>query len=286
MKKVVILLLLLAATSANAGIVVNILDYQDAEIYNAFGNTTPEALYAIGNGMAAGNSRRGTYRSLIGFDFANYIPQGAKINSVSLSLYQCQTAGSGGVEGAGDSTPRTIGLFRVLTPWVGNPVDGNIAATGQAMGFDNRYEGATWFYGKYASVPWMKSGGDFATTASAYAADMDNWNQWRTWSSSQMVADVQGWVDGTKPNYGWILINNDEGSTVFKDFRLFYRGINDIDLNTGKTVSTDTHYYDTVSAYAPYLTVDYTPTPLPPAFYMFGSGLIGLFGVRSKYFRT
>lgn len=288
MKKLVLsaLLLLCSATVANANI-INILDSQDAEIFNLFGNTAIIDSFSIGAGMAAGNSNKGTYRSLIEFDIAAYIPKGATINSVTLTLYQGQTAGSGGVNGAGDPTPRTIGLYRVTTAWGGDPVDGNNPFFGQATAsgyFPAGNGAATWAYGKYTNVVWQNSGGDFVSTASAYAVGLDQWNQWRTWSSPQLAADVQGWLDGTVANYGWLLKNNDEDPSARRDFRMFNRGINNVDFNTGMTVAGNSAYYNTFSAYAPYLTVDYTPVPVPPAFLLFGSGLAG-FGILSRRFR-
>ena len=35
-----------------------------------------------------------------------------------------------------------------------------------------------------------------------------------------MVADVQGWLDGAVPNFGWLLKNDSEGSPT--TFRAFY----------------------------------------------------------------
>jgi hypothetical protein len=282
------LLLLCSATAGNAGTIINILNSQDAEIFNLFGNTEINNSFSIGAGMAAGNSNKGTYRSLIEFDIAAYVPQGSTINSVTLSLYQGQTAGSGGVNGAGDATPRTIGLFRTTTAWGGDPVDGNNGFFGQATasGYFPAGDGAaTWNYGQYTSGAWQNNGGDFVSTASAYAVGLDQWDQWRTWSSPQMAADVQGWLDGSIANYGWLLKNDDEDSSIRRDFRMFNRGMNNIDFNTGETLSSNSAYYTAFSAYAPFLTVDYTPAPVPvpPAAILFGSGLAGLGFLRRRF---
>ena len=69
-------------------------------------------------------------------------------------------------------------------------------------------------------------------------------------STAQMVADVQGWLDGTLSNFGWLLKNDSEGSPT--TFRAFYTREGAIEQN--------------VPQFAPELTVDYiaaVPVPQP-----------------------
>ena len=40
------------------------------------------------------------------------------------------------------------------------------------------------------------------------------------WDTSQLINDVQGWVNGSSTNNGWMLINADESGS--QTFRAFY----------------------------------------------------------------
>src|SRR5215471_16483473 len=63
-------------------------------------------------------------------------------------------------------------------------------------------------------------GGDFVTTESADTLVGQSVNAAYSWGSTpQMIADVQGWLDGMLPNDGWLLTNDSEtGQTTFRAF--------------------------------------------------------------------
>jgi hypothetical protein len=78
-----------------------------------------------------------------------------------------------------------------------------------------------------------------------------------------MVADVQGWLDGSLPNFGWLLKNDSEGSPT--TFRAFY--------------TAEGAAEQEVPDFAPLLTVDFVeraPVPEPSTWVMMLLGFAGL----------
>ena len=78
-----------------------------------------------------------------------------------------------------------------------------------------------------------------------------------------MVADVQGWLDGALPNFGWLLKNDSEGSPT--TFRAFYTSEGAIEQE--------------VPEFAPVLTVNFVEgraVPEPSSWAMLLLGFAGL----------
>jgi PEP-CTERM motif len=184
----------------------------------------------------AGNPKRG----LIEFNIAGSLPSDATITSASLSLVLGQVAGSGGVN-PGDPTPRTIRLFDVTTNWAGgtngvttpNPPGSFPSFSGTGQGFPPNVGDATWNFSKVtalgppvAGTPWLTpgGGGDFSSTESADTLVSNVLGTYTWGSTAQMVSDVQGWLDGTLPNFGWLLKNDSEA--VPTSFRAFDTTLN------------------------------------------------------------
>ncbi len=148
-------------------------------------------------------------RGLIAFDLGS-IPAGSQINSVTLNLYMSRTR----------SQNETVALHRVTSDWG----EGTSHASGEEGAGDSATDGdATWLYTFYDSndppnsPAWSTPGADFEPTPSATAA-VGNQNGFYSWSSGGMVLDVQDWLDGTLPNYGWIVIGNEVDTRVVKRF--------------------------------------------------------------------
>jgi hypothetical protein len=196
---------------------------QDATL---FGASPTNNNSSSGPGMFVGSDgMNNPKRGLIEFDIPAFVPAGATITSASLSLVLGMVAGGGG--GMADQTPRTIRLFDVTTNWSGgtNGTTGfpgpGFGTTGQ--GFAPNPGDVTWNFAKFNTVPWNTpgGGGDFVTTESADTVVSQTLGGTYTWgSTAQMVTDVQGWLDGTSPNFGWLLKNDSEGSST--TFRAFY----------------------------------------------------------------
>ena len=161
-----------------------------------FGTNTSDG---VGPYMYIGQTNsNGARRALIAFDITSAIPQGATIDSATLSFNVSRGNGS-----------QSITLHRLLQDWgegtsnSGDPGGGGVPAGGGD---------ATWLYHHFFSVdnaqPWTTPGGDFATTVSASgtAAAMN----FILGSTPEMVADVQQWRNSPSTNFGWILVGQED----------------------------------------------------------------------------
>ena len=158
-------------------------------------NGAGEYLYA---GRTGGRSSGKKQRAVIAFDLAGGIPAGSTITSAKLTLRMSRS----------NTGSQTFKLHKLLADWgegdsnAGNPdgVDNSAAsATGDA----------TWIHTFFDTGMWAKPGGDF--TESLSASTSLGRNGPHSWSSDEMVADVQAWVNDPATNFGWILVGN-EGS--------------------------------------------------------------------------
>lgn len=172
-------------------------------------NTIFEDQSATSNGQGAlfvGTSGQGiSRRTLMYFDVAGNIPDRATINSVSLSL----TVG----RASGDSDDQTQSIHRLNADWgEGVSRSGDGAGGGGGAGAEAAMNDATWTIGLFPddTTAWMTPGGDFESVPSA-SASVPMAKGEVTWSSDEMVADVQAWLDDPVSNYGWILIGDEEG---------------------------------------------------------------------------
>lgn len=139
----------------------------------------------------AGNVRRG----LIAFDIAGNIPAGSSISEVRLALSISFSHLIG----------PTVELRRGLSDWG----EGTSMATGaEGAGAPATSGDATWLHTFWDSGLWKTPGGDFADDPSA-AIDVAQFGRF-TWSSVQMAADVQGWLDAPESNFGWVVLVADE----------------------------------------------------------------------------
>lgn len=148
-------------------------------------------------------------RALIAFD-VTAIPSTAQIRSVTLQLSVTHEP----VEGPVAST---FSLHRVLHSWsegsktaeVGQPGKGQAATTGET----------TWLHRHFPDQPWSQPGGapgqDFSPWESAFHQIYGiNESPYLFETTPELVADVQGWVNETLSNFGWLLISQDEGSIM------------------------------------------------------------------------
>jgi hypothetical protein len=178
-----------------------------------------------GNGLFAGtNGTNSPRRALIDFDISGNIPLGATINSVSLTLYLGQIAGSGG-GGPGGTLTSTIDLHKLTADWgEGNSqqqIPPSDSFAGQGQGAPANPNDATWNARFYPGKLWMNPGGDFVPAISATATTGTLLNAPTVWGSTEaMVSDAQSWLDNPSSNFGWILVNEDETDT--RTFRAYY----------------------------------------------------------------
>jgi hypothetical protein len=162
-------------------------------------------------------------RGLIEFDIVAAVPPGATVNSVTLRLRMSRTIAG----------PQPVSLHRVLAEWG----EGAANAPGEeGAGIQAEPGDATWLHTYYPDQYWATPGGDFAPEPSATTM-VDQIGVY-TWSSPQMVADVQAWLNQPDSNHGWML-----------------RG-NEIDIKTAKRFDTK----ETVIVNnRPALIIDFTP---------------------------
>ena len=148
-----------------------------------------------GTGFIAGKNNGNAFtlrRGLVEFDLASAgIPAGATITNVELTLNMSQTT-----SGAAD-----IALHRVTSDW------GEGASSGGGSGAQAQTNDATWLHAFYAGARWDTAGGDFNATASAITS-VDGIGSY-SWSSAQLIADVQSWLADPSSNFGWILIGDE-----------------------------------------------------------------------------
>src|SRR5262245_61168401 len=245
--------------------IISIEALADATIYAGQVNNSAGA----NPGLYVGTNGQGfTHRGLIAFDIAGNVPAGSTITDVQLTLTLAQVAGSSGVPGQGDQTPRTISLYSLTNSW-GEGITGanHTGLSGTGEGFPANPGDATWNARLYPSVLWEAPGGGHATTASAALTVGSTFFSKYTWTTATLVSDVQGWLQNPAGNFGWELINSDE--TSLKTYRAFF----------SREFSEPTVH--------PQLQITYlTPVPVPAALWLFGSGVIGLLKIARRKYQT
>src|SRR2546423_6316005 len=148
---------------------------------------------------AMGEIRRG----VLAFDIAGTIPPGSTITAVSLSMNMSMTP-TGAV---------TVELHKLLADWDEGT---SHAPMGEGDGAPATPNDATWRHRFFDTIFWTMQGGDFSATVSA-SQSVGGVGQY-TWSSAQMVADVQLWLDSPTSNFGWLVLGDETASATAKRF--------------------------------------------------------------------
>jgi len=139
--------------------------------------------------MGLGSARRG----LLAFDVAGSVPAGATITSASLTLHLSLTN-----TGAHD-----VSLHELTKDWgEGTSVSGGGAGDASTPG------DATWIHTFFDTEFWDLPGGDFDEIPLA-TTNVDE-PGFYTWTSPDLIADVQAWLGDPATNFGWIVVG-DEG---------------------------------------------------------------------------
>jgi spore coat protein A len=195
------LALTLLGSGAASADVVNLGASHDNTLYSESGTESNGA----GEHLFAGATKDGALRrGLLAFDVAAAIPAGSTIQSVTLTLYMSRTR----------TQNQTVALHAVVASWG----EGTSNAGGEeGAGAPATPGDATWTYRFYPTTSWTTAGGQFDPLPSGSAV-VGNQTTYYSWSSADMVADVQGWLDAPASNFGWILRGNESTTRVAKRF--------------------------------------------------------------------
>ena len=214
----------LGGSLASAG-TVNINPSKDNTLYE-YDPDIGDLSNALGLHFFAGKTALNVLRrGVLAFDIAGNIPPGSTITAVSLSANVSRTP---------TNTAYVMELHKLLADWGEGT---SHAPMGEGDGAPATANDATWRHSFFDTVFWTTQGGDFSATVSASQSVGSTGHY--MWSSAQMVADVQSWLDNPGSNFGWLVLGDETAIATAKRF--------------------DTRE----SASPPVLTIDYTPASRP-----------------------
>ncbi len=232
--------------TAAYGAVATIGASKDNSIYqSAPNNSAGGAAGIFSGGNGAGSPRRG----LLAFDIAANVPAGATIHGAQLILH---------LGAASSFANPTIGLHRLTADW-GEGTAGSTSPTvgGGGSGFAAGPGDATWNERFSGSTAWANPGatGDFSPVASAalVVGNTLDGPDYVWGSTAALVGDVQQWLDNPAANFGWSLVNANEGSSG--SVRAFY----------SRSAMQNSQGNPLDPSWRPRLIVDYSFVPEPTA---------------------
>jgi spore coat protein A len=175
-------------------------------------------------------------RAVLAFDIAGSLPAGSTITSVQLDL-RCTKARL--------STSFDMNLHELQSDWGEGASDTGNSQQGRGDTPTTVPSDATWQHTFYDTQFWTTPGGDYDSTSSATTGvgDVGDYS-WGT--TAGMVGDVQGWLDNSSQNFGWILIGDETQN------------------ETAKVFATSENN-DSGGIHKPELTVEFTPSSLTGA---------------------
>lgn len=187
--------------AADVMVTVNLEATKDNTLYES-------STGALSNGegqhfFAGQNGSNSTRRGLVAFDIDRSIPAGATIISTSLQLHMSKSNGG----------PVSVDLHVVSQDWGEST---SVADRGGGGGAAAANGDATWLHTFFDTSNWTTAGGDFAATPSASTV-VGGVNDYQ-WTSAEMTADVQSWLDTPANDFGWIVIGNESVMSTAKRF--------------------------------------------------------------------
>ena len=193
----------IAASSVNAAI-INIMPSKDNTLYE-FDPKEGDFSNALGIHFFIGETVMGELRrGVVAFNIAGSIPPGSTITAVSLSMNASRVF---------NDVARTAELHRLLADWG----EGTSHAPGEeGSGAPATPNDATWRHRFFDTIFWTTQGGDFSPTVSA-SQSVGLVGQY-LWSSAQMIADVQSWLDNPASNFGWLVLGDESAAATSKRF--------------------------------------------------------------------
>ena len=197
--------ILLSGSSLTAQNTISINPSKDNTLYE---NTAGNLSNGAGDHFYVGETNQGLKRrALLKFDISSNVPNGTSILKATLTLSMDKASGES----------NTIELHVLTTDWgEGASVAFETAGVGGGSGTVAQANDATWLYSFYNTSLWATAGGDFNPLVSASVSVNDIGNY--TWTSSQLAADVQSWLNTPSSNFGWCLIGNETAQRTSKRF--------------------------------------------------------------------
>ena len=190
-------------TSVSAAI-INITPSKDNTLYE-YDPAEGDFSNALGFHFFTGETGMGEFRrGVLAFDIAGTIPAGSTITGVTLAMNMSKTP---------VSTAYTVELHKLLADWGEGTSDAPDEEGGGAPATPND---ATWRHRFFDTIFWTNQGGDFSATVSA-SQSVGVIGQY-TWTSAQMVADVQSWLDNPGSNFGWLVLGDESTIATAKRF--------------------------------------------------------------------
>jgi len=193
----------LGGSLASAG-TVNINPSKDNTLYE-YDPLEGDRSNGLGSHFFAGKTALDKLRrGVLAFDIAGNIPPGSTITAASLSVNMSRTP---------NQADFLMELHKLLAAWGEGPSN---APAEEGTGAPATPNDATWRHRFFDTIFWSTQGGDFSATVSASQL-VGALGQY-TWSSSQMVADVQGWLDNPANNFGWLMLGDESETLSAKRF--------------------------------------------------------------------
>jgi hypothetical protein len=155
-------------------------------------------------GRVGSNGGGAIRRALIKFDIASSVPAGATITSANLTMHMSKT----------NSGSFSAKLHRVTSDWGEGTSNAN---TNEGSGASSSTNDATWIHRFFNTSLWNTPGGDFSSTISA-SLSVNSVGSYSWGSNSQMVSDVQNWLNNPITNFGWIVIGDESSEGTAKRF--------------------------------------------------------------------
>lgn len=175
---------------------------KDTTLYETLDGSTSNG---AGTAMFAGRNSQATNsirRALARFDVAASVPPGSTVISVHLTMYN----------DASNEHDEPVSLHRVACDW-----GEGLSVAGGGQGAAATSGDATWLHSYFNTQFWVQSGGDFAATASALTI-VGTPGAYSWGSTTEMIADVQSWLDDPATNFGWCVVGNETVSSTAKRF--------------------------------------------------------------------
>ena len=193
----------IVANSASAAM-ISITPSKDNTLYE-YDPVDGDTSNALGFHFFAGKTALGELRrGVLAFDIAGSIPAGSTITGVTLSMNMSRTP---------LSVAYPVELHKLLADWG----EGTSMASGEeGDGAPATPNDATWRHRFFDTIFWTNEGGDFSATVSA-SQSVSVVGPY-TWSSPQMVADVQDWLDNPAGNFGWLVLGDEKPTLTSKRF--------------------------------------------------------------------